>query len=292
MTQVVVATKTSDWELHQSWYQEQFSRGRIQESDIARIKLAHDEHQLSVTQVKQAFEQKKIDYKVVSVDSEWTLDPNTKVLVTIGGDGTLLSASHKVREEKVVLFGLRSSGTSVGYLCAGGLECLPDLLKSIASNSFKVMSASRFHGEIQRVGEVEKIMTPPALNDLLYSNANPAGMTRYRLFIGDRQEEQKSSGMWLSTALGSTAGILAAGGVMQPKSDRNFQYLVRELYRFAGKNFYLVNGFFDPDTKKFMIENRCEKAILAADGNHSVAELVWGDRVTIVRSSPIDIATA
>jgi hypothetical protein len=65
---------------------------------------------------------------------------------------------------------------------------------------------------------------------------------------------------------------------------------VRELYRAPGKNFHLVNGFFDPDRKQMVIENRSEKAILAADGNHGITDLLWGDRIVFKRASPVNIA--
>lgn len=291
MAQVVVATKTSAWQRHSLWYEEQFRRGSLAEADYERIRRADSEHLETVQKVKEAFSAAGLDFRCVPVDSpDWAIDSNTEVLVTLGGDGTLLTASHRVGNQAVTMFGLRSSGTSVGYLCAGGLERLGELVTSIQKREFKVLLAARFHGEIHAAGQSEVKLTPPALNDFLYSNANPAAMTRYKLSLGDRHEEQKSSGMWLSTALGSTAGILAAGGVSQPRQDRNFQFVVRELYRIAGKNFYLVNGFFDPDKKILTIENRCENAILAADGNHSVTELGWGDRIVFKRSMSLRIA--
>lgn len=291
MAEVVVAVKTSAWDRHGPWYEDQFQKGHLVEADYQRIKRAHTEHCDTVSRVQEAFDKAHVSFRAVNIDDEnWSVDGDTRVMVTLGGDGTLLSASHRIGDQPIIMYGMRSSGTSVGYLCAGGVEKLPDLVSSIHSHQFKVLLAARFHAEIFSAGSKKPNITPPALNDFLYSNTNPAAMTRYRLTLGDRQEDQKSSGMWLSTALGSTAGILAAGGVMQPRADRNFQFVVRELYRLAGKNFYLVNGFFDPDKKLFAIENRCEHAILAADGNHSVTPLVWGDRIVFKRSTPLKIA--
>lgn len=292
MTQVVIATKTSSWEWHGPWYEEQFERGGLPEWDYKRIRLAHDEHHESVRTIEESFHAAKISYRIVNVDDhDWSLDGDTKVLLTVGGDGTLLSASHRIMSaQDVVLFGLRSSGTSVGHLCAGGMERLPDLVTSIQNHQFQLIAASRLQAEIHSVSGSPTCVTPPALNDFLYSNANPAATTRYRISLGDRQEEHKSSGMWLATAHGSTAGISAAGGVVQPRTDTNFQFVIRELYRAPGRNFYLVNGFFNPDKKQLTIENRCEKAILAADGNHSINELNWGDRIVFKRATPIHIA--
>lgn len=293
MAQVVVATKTSAWEWHGPTYEEQFEEGSLSHGDYTRIRTAHDEHCATVDKVRERFDSEKVDYRLVNVDDQdWALDPDTRVIVTLGGDGTLLSASHRVvGQSHVTLFGIRSSGTSVGYLCAGGVERLDDLTVSIQSGQFNVLEASRLIADIHGVDSNRTVRTTaPALNDFLYSNANPAATTRYRMTLGDRQEDHKSSGMWLSTALGSTAGVYAAGGVVQPRSDTNFQYVVRELYRAPGKNFYLQNGFFDPDRKALIIENRCERAILAADGNHGICEIIWGERIVFRRACPIRIA--
>lgn len=293
MAQVVVVTKTSAWEWHGPTYEEQFEEGLLSPKDYRRIRDAHDEHYATVEKVREQFDHAKINYRMVNVDDQaWSLDSDTTVIVTLGGDGTLLSASHRVvGNESVTLFGVRSSGTSVGYLCAGGPERINELVTSIQSNQFHVLNACRLIADIYGgEGDVIVRSTPPALNDFLYSNANPAATTRYRLSLGDRQEEHKSSGMWLSTAFGSTAGIYAAGGVVQPKDDTNFQYVVRELYRAPGKNFYLVKGFFDPDRKSITIENRCERAILAADGNHGICEILWGERIVFRRAPAVRIA--
>lgn len=293
MARVVIATKTSAWEWHGPTYEEQFEEGSLSQGDYTRIRTAHDEHHASVQKVCERFDQEKIDYRIVNVDDQdWSLDEDTSVVVTLGGDGTLLSASHRVIGAGLVtLFGIRSSGTSVGFLCAGGTERLDELVASIRSGNFNVLEASRLIADIHGVDANRTIRsTVPALNDFLYSNANPAATTRYRLGLGDRQEDHKSSGMWLSTALGSTAGIYAAGGVVQPRADAHFQYVVRELYRAPGKNFYLVKGFFDPDRKSVTIENKCERAILAADGNHGVCEILWGERIVFRRARPVRIA--
>jgi len=56
------------------------------------------------------------------------------------------------------------------------------------------------------------VATDRVLNDCLFSNECPASTTRYVLRRGTRQEEHYSSGVWISTAAGSTAATQAAGG--------------------------------------------------------------------------------
>ena len=294
MARVLLVTKTSVWDWHGRWYQSQFQKGALPEWDYNRIKLAHAEHMDSVVKTRDVLKAHRIEFREVNVDQEdWSTDDDTEFMLTLGGDGTLLSASHRVHSQSLTMVGVRSSGTSVGYLCAGGIDSIDAIASTISQGEdFKVCEASRLRAEILPADGSQARYTPPALNDFLYSNANPAATTRYRMSLGDRVEEHKSSGLWVSTALGSTAGIYAAGGVVMPRQDQSFQYVVRELYRAPGRNFYLVNGFFNPDEKTMTIENRCEQAIIAADGNHAVMKVEWGDRVKFLRAPSIRIAQA
>jgi NAD+ kinase len=291
MAKVLLVTKTSAWDWHGTWYLSQFQRGALPESDIAIIKLAHADHMASVSTAKDVLSAAGVPFRTVSVDdNDWCPDEDTEFMITLGGDGTLLSASHRVQSDKIMLVGIRSSGTSVGYLCAGGIDKMKEIVQRLIHGDVKFTLACRLRAEIIPADGSSPRFSPPALNDFLYSNANPAATTRYRLNLGNRCEEHKSSGMWISTALGSTAGICAAGGVIMPREDTSFQFVVREIYRVPGKNFHLVNGFFDPDERALVIENRCEQAIVAADGNRGVMRIEWGDRVEFHRAPALRIA--
>lgn len=291
MAKVLLVTKTSAWDWHGAWYQAQYQKGALPEWDYNRIKLAHSEHHLAVAKARQAIAGEGLSYREVNVDQpDWSPDEDTEYLITLGGDGTLLAASHRVPNNKITLIGVRSSGTSVGFLCRGNLEKLPAIVASIKNGTLDFREASRVRAEIHPNDGSPARFTPPALNDFLYSNDNPAATTRYRILLGDRVEEHKSSGLWVSTALGSTAGIYAAGGVIMPREETNFQYVVRELYRAPGKTFDLVNGFFNPDEKPLIIENRCEQGIIAADGNHGVMKVEWGDRIKFMRAPSVRIS--
>ena len=291
MATVLLITKTSTWDWHGAWYQSQFQNGALPESDINQIKLAHADHLASVAQAQKILKDHGLPFRTLSVDDEsWRPDDDTEIMMTLGGDGTLLSASHRVESAKIKLVGIRSSGTSVGYLCVGGIERLESMVQSLVKGDMKFTEACRLRAKITPADGSAARFSPPALNDFLYSNANPAATTRYRLNLGNRCEEHKSSGMWISTALGSTAGICAAGGVIMPREERSFQFVVREIYRAPGKNVHLVSGFFDPDERALVIENRCEKAIIAADGSRGIMQIEWGDKVEFHRAPCVKIA--
>src|SRR5690606_17483311 len=126
-------------------------------------------------------------------------------------------------------------------------------------------------------------------------HAHPAGMSRYRLSIGKKSEEQKSSGIWMSTAMGSTAAIKAAGGKVLEFTGREFQYLVRERYRRVlllqamALRDELSGGTFDPDQTPFTIFNRSAQAILAFDGQRHSIDIEFGDKITIERAKNIQL---
>ena len=61
--------------------------------------------------------------------------------------------------------------------------------------------------------------------------------------IGDKEEAHKSSGIWISTASGSTGAIMSAGGTSDTQPEKALQYFVREPY-IRGENVpELLRGF-------------------------------------------------
>lgn len=86
------------------------------------------------------------------------------------------------------------------------------------------------------------LLPATCLNDVLVTNQNPGMMSRYVLSAGSRSEKQSSSGVWISTAAGSTAGIRSAGGTVLPLEGDLCQYLVREPFLGRNTRFELLRG--------------------------------------------------
>lgn len=144
------------------------------------------------------------------------------LVLTVGGDGTLLTASHAVRSTPVL--GVNSAPKySVGYFCAATADTLPELLGPALRGELEIAPLTRVRVSIEGV----EIPTP-ALNEVLFSHPSSAGTSRYVLTVGSVSEPQLSSGVWVATAAGSTAAIRSAGGQAVPLSARDLQWLVRE----------------------------------------------------------------
>ena len=96
----------------------------------------------------------------------------------------------------------------------------------------------------------------------------------------DVLEEQRSSGIWISTPIGSTAGIRSAGGKVMPLGSRRLQYLVRELYREPGRSYQMVHGYLR-DEEQLIIASKMPEGELYIDGARTRYAFPFGVRAEI-----------
>lgn len=181
------------------------------------------------------------------------------LVITVGGDGTVLIASHFVKKEPIL--GIKSFGKqSVGYFCAATRETMKSYINDIISDRRKPIPLHR----LQVIINGHKIKEP-ALNDVLFSHSMPASTTKYLLKIGNKKEEHKSSGVWISSAAGSTAAMAAAGGKRLPLKSKRFEYLVREPYM-PNKKYSLLGGTLNPGASVEII-SRSQNGTVSIDGS-------------------------
>lgn len=195
---------------------------------------------------------------------------NYDLFITVGGDGTLLSISHWL--EKTPVLGINSRpGYSVGHFCKAHGGNFRPFLESILDNKVSPVELMRMDVIING-----KVQNWPVLNDILYSCANPAATVTYKIKLDDKEELQKSSGIWIATPAGSTAAIFSAGGKQMELNDIRLQFLVRELCRtWSGSRRYrLKHGFFRAG---FSVTNLSPEAALYLDGSRIVIRLFCGD---------------
>jgi NAD+ kinase len=152
------------------------------------------------------------------------VDGHYCLVVTVGGDGTLLDASHRIKD--IPALGVNSDPVrSVARFSGCDLDSFPLVLGRFLSGRLKPVAVPRL--EFSLNGRKHPW---PVLNDILVTTLSPAGTSRYTLKVGNRAEEQMSSGLWISTPAGSTAASFSAGGRILPATWKGFQYVVREVY--------------------------------------------------------------
>ncbi|MEI8258507.1 MAG: NAD(+) kinase, partial [Deltaproteobacteria bacterium] len=129
-----------------------------------------------------------------------------------------------------------------------------------------------------RVAVDGKVVDTRVLNDCLYANRNPAMTSRYFVVFRGVNEEQKSSGIWIGPATGSTAAIGSAGGRRLSPRSRMVQFVVREPYKPDGGRYACHQGLVPPGDA-LEIWNKMREAALFLDGPRTVVHLEIGQRV-------------
>lgn len=149
------------------------------------------------------------------------------LVVTVGGDGTLLATAHFVGRTPVLAINSDPEHSLGLFSGADGRRFVEALEAALAGR----LPATRLHRLAVAVNG--RLVRERVLNEVLFSRRNPAALARYRVTAEGRTEEQRSSGLWISTAAGSTAAIRAAGGRRMPIGSRRLQLVTREPYRWG-----------------------------------------------------------
>ena len=199
------------------------------------------------------------------------------LVVSIGGDGTALGASHYIRQG--LMLGVNSApGDSVGHFCHTSRGNFAERFEAILASRWKPTPLARLSISLD-----DRLLPELALNDVLIAQDCPAATTRYIITSGNLSEEHRSSGIWIATAAGSTAGIKSAGGKVMPLGSKRIQYLVRELYREPHRSYALTRGFLQSH-EALMVASKMQKAHLYIDGARTAYAFPFGSRVKITQS--------
>lgn len=200
-----------------------------------RLQLAHEEHERSVTEIEAILEETGLDI-VRAIQPRKRDTAEVDLVITVGGDGTFLWTARKV--ERAPMLGVNSApGSSTGHYCAATASTLREVLDRIRAGGVEPARLPRIRCEIDG-----RRVPYAALNEVLVAHRSPAGSSRYLLRVGDEAAFQVSSGLWVSTASGSTGAILSAGGARMHYGDQRLQFLVREPYLGGGDPPSLLRG--------------------------------------------------
>lgn len=95
----------------------------------------------------------------------------------------------------------------------------------------------------------------------------------------------RSSGLRVSTAAGSTAAMLSAGGFQMPILSRDLQYMVREPIS-PGAASSLMHGLIKSD-QFIEVAWLCNKGVIYIDGSHVCHPIQSGDTIEVSPKAPI-----
>jgi len=240
-----------------------------------------EHHTSTMHEITRVLDDFGITYEISTPYQTGRRDARFDMIITIGGDGTFLSAAHKL--DGIPLLGVNSMpGHSIGFFCASTAIEFKNTIKSIIDESLipNNLPAMRI-----RLDGEEFPFHP--INDILFARSSPAEMARYSITIEKKSERQRSSGIWIATGAGSTAGILSAGGKRYPIESEFIQYLVREPYAMHASNYKLLNGIIS--NKKSIVIMPERDADIYIDGPTIVKHVLEGQSISISMSTDVKI---
>ncbi len=227
---------------------------------VLRLVRAHKDHTATMDAARTVLA--KLGAKAVfRYRSDATSADEHDLVITLGGDGTLLWASHSVGHVPMVAINT-APRDSVGYYCAGDRSNLSDVLADALRGKLPATRLTRM-----RVALDDEVVSTRVLNDILFAHQCPAATTRYTLMLGRDREEQKSSGVWVGPGAGSTAAQASAGGVPFSPSAKALQFVAREPYVGAGDATRMRRGMVS-GRQTLRIKSGIRAGRLYVDGPH------------------------
>ncbi|KAK7335213.1 hypothetical protein VNO80_26990 [Phaseolus coccineus] len=262
-----------------------------------RRKVHHD----AINFCQAILQKKSVEWKAVLRNNLSPPINDVDLVVTVGGDGTLLQASHSL-DDKIPVLGVNSDPTlideveqfssefdatrSTGHLCAATVENFEQVLDGILEGQFLPSELTR---TIISVNALH--LSTYALNDILVAHPCPASLSRFsfRIKEGDKPCSPlvncRSSGLRVSTAAGSTAAMHSAGGFPMPILSRDLQYMTREPIS-SGAASDLMHGLIKHD-QTLVATWTCRKGVIYIDGSHINHAIQDGDIIEISSRAPV-----
>ncbi|MEA3378211.1 MAG: hypothetical protein U9Q69_01085 [Nanoarchaeota archaeon] len=244
----------------------------IEENDASLFDMQenHNVHNLTLNKVKRLFDGANIVYRGEMNEG---LLSNYKMVVAVGGDGTVLDISHYIFDDTPIFAVNSTKGItngSEGFFCAASEFDLEEKAEMLFREELSEVKLNRMEVLIdgKRINEY-------ALNDVLIAHSHPAAMSRYSIKLDGYEEKQRSSGIWVCTAAGSTAATFSSGGKVMPIDSDELQYVVREPPNGRTNRYNLLKGMAD----SLELKSGMREGMVYVDGRHIEYNLPIGSRL-------------
>lgn len=196
----------------------------------------------------------------------------TKLLIVLGGDGSLLRASRMSVQKEVPIFGINMG--RVGFLSEAQLDDWPERLSRVLAGDFWIEKRLMLKAKLERKQKIIGEFT--ALNDLVIGRGQQARVVRYQLWVdGDLVTGYTADALVVATPTGSTAYAMAAGGPLLPPQLQNLVVLP------VASHLSFNRALVLHEQANILIDIEMDhEAYLTPDGQHGVS-LESGDKILI-----------
>ena len=133
---------------------------------------------------------------------------NCDILVTIGGDGTLISVVRRSYKYQIPVLGVHAG--KLGFLADLSIEEMKEFIPCLTTNEFRIDERAVLEATI-KTSETQN--TVYAFNDIVLTRPSISKMIRLETLVDDKAfNTYYGDGVIVSTPTGSTAYNLSAGG--------------------------------------------------------------------------------
>lgn len=198
------------------------------------------------------------------------------LLITLGGDGTILRAARMSARHGVPILGFNLG--RLGFLAELKPEAWKEALPKVLAGEYWIEERMMLHAESYHAGE--KQAAYEALNDVVVGRGELARIVQVETYVdGSRLTSYIGDGVIVSTATGSTAYALAVGGPIMPPTLHNILLIPIAPHLTLDRAIILPQGV----TLSMTVETD-HRARLTVDGQFDQS-LLDGDQVR-VKASP------
>jgi NAD+ kinase len=206
-------------------------------------------------------------------DTEERFLAESGAVVSVGGDGTFLSAVHLCGFSGKPVVGVNMG--ALGFLTDVAAEEVESALSRIIAGDYQTVNRMMLKASVMRGGEEIRVFH--ALNDVFINRFDQPKLTSIEAWHGDHFiTEFHSDGVIVATPSGSTAYSLAAGGPIIEPNVRAFLLTPICPHSLTERPIILTCDTF----VRFVMRQKNAEVILSADGLESL-KLQSNDEVII-----------
>ncbi len=142
---------------------------------------------------------------------------NVDLMISLGGDGTLLTAAHALADVSTPLLGINLG--RLGFLADVSFDDFKSYIDDVVEGRYSTEQRFLIEGHFFEGDDL--VSTNVALNDIILHSYDSSSMIEYEISSGgDLIHVQRSDGVIVTTPTGSTAYALSGGGpIMHPSLD-------------------------------------------------------------------------
>jgi len=167
-----------------------------------------NDHNITVIISTHLFKVLNLNKKKIIIVDRNNLASKSDVILTLGGDGTLLYAARLVGSSQTPILGVNMGG--LGFLTEVSLDSLYSKLTKLISEDYSIHKRMTINCEIKNKNIKGKYL---ALNDLVVQRSTSSRVIDIDISINNTFfNKYISDGIIISTPTGSTAYSLSAGG--------------------------------------------------------------------------------